>query len=109
MVSTYRTQFPFDFGLAMTPSSADDPRGQAILDDPPEWLQDWAGRSGQARGGLREGPSFIAFAREDGRVYHTYRCRRPIPSSPVPLLPARADAARAAEEPRAWRKDEYPD
>src|ERR671929_1842576 len=41
-VSTYGTDFPFDFGLAMTPEQAQQiPQIQEILDSPPEWLVDW--------------------------------------------------------------------
>src|SRR3954454_18008230 len=37
-VSTYDTDFPFDFGLAMTEEQAQEiPEVKEIVDDPPEW------------------------------------------------------------------------
>ena len=51
-----------------------------MLDDPPDWLEDWARQVGATlEDGLREGPSWIAFAREGGRVYHTYTVMAPDP------------------------------
>src|SRR5918997_2705225 len=45
-VSTYDTEFPFDFGLALTPEQAQEiPEIQEILENPPEWLEGW-GRAG---------------------------------------------------------------
>src|SRR5436305_10078033 len=67
-VSTNRTEFPFDFGLALTPEQAQEiPEVKQTLDQPPEWLQDWGRQVGaRLEDGLRESPSFIAFARENG-------------------------------------------
>ena len=51
-----------------------------MIDNPPEWLQDWGRQVGaKLEDGLREGPSFIAFARENGSVYHTYTVMAPDP------------------------------
>jgi len=111
-VSTYGTEFPFDFGLALTPEQAQTiPEVKAILDDPPEWLQDWGRQVGaKLEDGLREGPSFIAFAREDGRVYHTYTVQAPDPFvAPYHFFLLERTPLAQPEEPRAWRKDEYPD
>src|SRR5437660_12021013 len=37
-VSTYETEFPFDFGLALTPEQAREiPEVKAMIDSPPEW------------------------------------------------------------------------
>src|SRR5919108_1092509 len=73
-VSTYGTDFPFDFGLALTPEQAKEvPEYQEMVENPPEWLQDWSRQVGaKLEDGLREAPSFIAFARDNGTVYHTY-------------------------------------
>jgi predicted dithiol-disulfide oxidoreductase (DUF899 family) len=111
-VSTYATEFPFDFGLALTPEQASEiPEVKQAIDNAPGWLQDWGRQIGaRLEDGLRENPSFIAFAREDGRVYHTYTVSAPDPFV-VPyhtFLLERTPKAQP-EEPRAWRKDEYPD
>src|SRR5437660_12858414 len=42
-VSTYETEFPFDFGLALPPEQAQEiPEVKAMIDSPPEWLEQWA-------------------------------------------------------------------
>jgi len=110
-VSTYDTDFAFDFGLAMTEEQAlQVPEMKAMIDDPPDWLQEWSDQIGaELKDGLRENPSWIAFARENGAVYHTYTVSAPDPfvapyfnflleRTPKPQPP----------EPRSWRKDEYP-
>src|SRR5436305_8738857 len=73
-VSTYGTDFPFDFGLALTPAQAEGmPEVQGMIDNPPAWLQEWSRQIGAPlEDGLREAPGFIAFAMEDGSVFHTY-------------------------------------
>src|SRR5947207_5622950 len=57
-VSTYGSEFPFDFGLAMTEEQAQQvPEVKQMIDDPPEWLQDWSRQIGaELKDGLREGP-----------------------------------------------------
>jgi predicted dithiol-disulfide oxidoreductase (DUF899 family) len=111
-ISTYGTEFPFDFGLALTPEQAEGmPEIRQMVDDPPEWLADWGRQVGASLAdGLREGPGFIAFARENGRVFHTYTVTAPDPFvAPYhSFLLNRTPKAEPAE-PRAWRKDEYPD
>jgi predicted dithiol-disulfide oxidoreductase (DUF899 family) len=110
-VSTYGTDFPFDFGLALTPEQAEHaPELQAMTADPPAWLEDWSRQVGAALAdGLREAPGYIAFAREDGQVFHTYTVTAPDPFvAPYhSFLLARTPKA-SPEETRAWRKDEYP-
>jgi predicted dithiol-disulfide oxidoreductase (DUF899 family) len=113
-VSTYDTDFPWDFGLALTEEQAQQiPEVQEMLADPPEWLQDWAEQIGaELKDGLRESPSWIAFARENGTVYHTYTVSAPDPFvTPYAsaLLERTPKEAPPGEEFRAWRKDEYPD
>lgn len=111
-VSTYDTDFPFDFGLALTPEQARNiPPIQEMVANPPEWLDEWSHQIGaKLEDGLREAPSFIAFARENGTVYHTYTVQAPDPFvAPYhAFLLARTPKGGSAE-PRAWRKDEYPD
>jgi predicted dithiol-disulfide oxidoreductase (DUF899 family) len=111
-VSTGGTEFPFDFGLALTPEQAQEiPEVQEMVDDPPGWLQDWGRQIGaELKDGLREAPSFIAFARENGSVYHTYTVTAPDPFvAPYHSFLLERTPKPEAEEPRAWRKDEYPD
>src|SRR5215213_4713024 len=111
-VSTYDTDFAFDFGLAMTPEQAQETAEvKGMIDDPPEWLQEWARQLGaNLEDGLREGPGWIAFARENGTVYHTYPLMAPDPFV-APYFSFLLDRTPMpqAEEPRSWRKDEYPD
>src|SRR4051812_23828588 len=46
-VSTHGTDFPFDFGLALTPEQAQEiPQVQEMLADPPQFLQEWSGQVG---------------------------------------------------------------
>src|SRR3954462_2757726 len=67
-VSTYETDFPFDFGLAMTEEQAQQvPEVKAMIDNPPDWLGEGSRLAGaELKDGLRKGPSWIAFARENG-------------------------------------------
>ena len=110
-VSTYGTDFPFDFGLALTPEQARGvPEITAMVDNPPEWLQEWGRQVGaDLKDGLREAPGFIAFARENGTVYHTYTVTAPDPFvSPYHSFLLHRTPKAGADAPRAWRKDEYP-
>jgi predicted dithiol-disulfide oxidoreductase (DUF899 family) len=110
-VSTNGTDFPFDFDLALTPERVQQiPEVNEILDNPPEWLQDWGRQVGaKLEDGLRENPSFIAFARENGGVYHTYTVAAPDPFvAPYHSFLLERTPKAQPEEPRAWRKDEYP-
>jgi predicted dithiol-disulfide oxidoreductase (DUF899 family) len=111
-VSTYDSDFPFDFGLALRPEQAEQiPQIQEILADPPGWLEDWSQQVGAALAdGLRENPSFIAFARDNGSVYHTYTVSAPDPFvAPYHSFLLDRMPVPDGDEPRAWRKDEYPD
>src|SRR5215471_8287121 len=60
-VSTYGTDFSFDFGLAMSPEQAQQiPEIQQMVENPPEWLQAWAGQIGaELKDGVRESPGWI--------------------------------------------------
>src|SRR5229473_7088959 len=111
-VSTYGTEFPFDFGIALTPEQAlEIPEVKGMIDNPPEWLEEWGRNVGaKLEDGLREGPSFIAFARENGSVYHTYTVMAPDPfvAPYYSFLLERTPKTQPAE-PRTWRKDESPD
>jgi len=111
-VSTYGTDFPFDFGLALTPEQARQiPQIQEMVDGPPEWLADWGRQVGaKLEDGLREAPSYIAFARDNGTVFHTYTVSAPDPFvAPYHSFLLDRTPKPESDEPRAWRKDEYPD
>jgi predicted dithiol-disulfide oxidoreductase (DUF899 family) len=111
-VSTYGTDFPFDFGLALTPEQAQQiPQIQEMVDSPPEWLADWGRQVGaKLEDGLREAPSYIAFARDNGTVFHTYTVSAPDPFvAPYHSFLLDRTPKPESDEPRAWRKDEYPD
>jgi predicted dithiol-disulfide oxidoreductase (DUF899 family) len=111
-VSTYRSDFPFDFGLALTEEQAQQvPQLQEMLANPPDWLQEWSGQTGaQLKDGLRENPSWIVFTRDNGTVYHTYTVSAPDPFV-APYFSFLLDRTPKPQppEPRGWRKDEYPD
>ena len=111
-VSTYNTDFAFDFGLALTPEQAEQvPEIKEMLDNPPDELKEWSVSTGaELKDGLREAPSWIAFARENGTVYHTYTVIAPDPFvrpyfsfllDRTPITPP--------NDFLNLRKDEYPD
>ena len=111
-VSTYGTDFPFDFGLALTPEQAREvPQIQEMVTSPPEFLKEWSRQVGaKLEDGLREAPSFIAFARENGTVYHTYTVSAPDPFvAPYFSFLLERTPKEQPSEPRTFRKDEYPD
>ena len=111
-VSTYETDFPFDFGLALKPEQArENPQIQETIENPPEFLQDWSRQVGaKLEDGLREAPSFIAFARENGTVYHTYTVTAPDPFvAPYHAFLEQRTPNGGGDEFNLRRKDEYPD
>jgi predicted dithiol-disulfide oxidoreductase (DUF899 family) len=111
-VSTYNTDFAFDFGLALTDEQAQQiPQLQEMIDNPPDWLEEWSGQIGaELEDGLRESPSWIAFARENATVYHTYTVSAPDPFvAPYFNFLLERTPKTQPSEPRTWRKDEYPD
>jgi predicted dithiol-disulfide oxidoreductase (DUF899 family) len=111
-VSTYNTDFAFDFGLASTEEQARQiPRIKELVEDPPEWLQEWSRQIGaELKDGLRENPSWIAFARDNGTVYHTYTVSAPDPFvAPYFSFLLERTPKDHSGEPGPMRKDEYPD
>jgi predicted dithiol-disulfide oxidoreductase (DUF899 family) len=110
-VSTFGTDFPFDFNLAVSAEQAlSVPEIKNLVDDPPVWLQEWSRQVGaELKDGLREVPGWIAFARENGTVYHTYTVTAPDPfvAPYFEFLLDRTPKPRPAE-PRVWRRGEYP-
>jgi predicted dithiol-disulfide oxidoreductase (DUF899 family) len=111
-VSTNGTDFAFDFNLALRPGQPQQmPELAAVLADPPEWLEVWSRQIGaKLEDGLREAPSYIAFARDNGTVYHTYTVQAPDPFvAPYHSFLLQRTPKEPPTEVRAWRKDEYPD
>ena len=111
-VSTYDTDFPWDFNLALTEEQAQEfAPVKEMIDDPPDWLVEWSHQVGaELKDGLREGPGWIAFAQENGTVYHTYTVMAPDPFvAPYWGFLLDRTPKPQPEEPRTWRKDEYPD
>jgi len=111
-VSTFGTDFPYDFGLAMTEEQTQQiPQIKAIIDDPPEELQQWSGQIGaEVKDGLQEIPGWIAFARENGTVYHTYTVTAPDPFvAPYHGFLLERTPKESTGPTGLYRKDEYPD
>jgi predicted dithiol-disulfide oxidoreductase (DUF899 family) len=111
-VSTYDTEFPFDFQLAVTEEQTSEiPQLQDMIDNPPDWLMEWSEQIGaELKDGMREAPAWIAFAREGDTVYHTYTVSAPDPFvAPYHSFLVDRTPKEPPPEPRAWRKDEYPD
>jgi predicted dithiol-disulfide oxidoreductase (DUF899 family) len=111
-VSTYDSEFAFDFGLALTKEQAQSiPEVKKMIDDPPDWLEEWGEQVGaKLEDGLCESPSWIAFARENGTVYHTYTVSAPDPFvAPYYVFMLERTPKGTPDEPRTFRKDEYPD
>jgi predicted dithiol-disulfide oxidoreductase (DUF899 family) len=111
-ISTYGSDFPFDFGLALTKEQAGEiPEVQQMLDSPPDWLEFWSTQvDADLEDGLREAPAYIAFALEDGVVYHTYTVSAPDPFV-APFTSFLLDRTPRDETSPflTYRKDEYPD
>src|SRR3981081_964156 len=80
-VSTYNSDFAFDFGLALTEEQAlQIPEVKEMIDNPPDWMEEGARQVGaELKDGMRENPSWIAFARETGTVYPPYAVSAPDP------------------------------
>ena len=99
-------------GLALTKEQAQEvPEVKQLIDDPPVWLEEWAGDVGaELEDGLREAPAWIAFARENGTVYHTYTVSAPDPFvAPYFSFLLERVPKGSSDEAFPRRKDEYPD
>jgi predicted dithiol-disulfide oxidoreductase (DUF899 family) len=110
-VSTYGSDFAFDFGLALKPEQARSiPQIKEMIDNPPEFLQNWSKQVGaKLEDGLREAPSWIAFARDNGTVYHTYTVMAPDPFVAPYHSFLLKRTPKGGDEFHIRRKDEYPD
>jgi predicted dithiol-disulfide oxidoreductase (DUF899 family) len=110
-VSTHGSDFPFDFGLALTREQASGiPEVAEMVENPPEWLEEWGRQVGaDLADGLREAPGYIAFAREGDDVYHTYTVTAPDPFvAPYYTFLLKRTPKPEPDAVRVWRKDEYP-
>jgi predicted dithiol-disulfide oxidoreductase (DUF899 family) len=111
--STYDTDFPWDFNLAMTEEQAQQiPQVKEMIDDPPEWLVEWSHQIGaELKDGIREAPAWIAFARDNGSVFHTYTVTAPDPfvAPYFNFLLDRTPKPQPEDPGGTLRKDEYPD
>jgi hypothetical protein len=87
------------------------PEVKTMIDDPPEDLQEWSKQIGaELSDGLREGPGWIAFARENGTIYHTYTVMAPhLFLAPYHSFLLERTPKQSPPGARIWRKDEYPD
>jgi len=110
-VSTHGSDFAFDFTLALTEEQMQGhPEVRQMIDEPPDWLQEWSEKVGAPlKFGLAESPTWIAFALEDGMVYHTYSRAAPDRDFVVPYYHQLLDRTPHGrrDEFRAWRHDEY--
>ena len=110
-VSTYGTDFAFDFGLAMTEEQAQQiPQVKEMIDNPPSWLGEWSAPDRcRAQGRAAREPELDRLRAENGTVYHTYTVVAPDPFV-APYFSSLLERTPKAQpgEPRAWRKDEYP-
>ena len=72
-VSSFGSDFNFDFDFALTPEQMATGEVAKIVADPPDWLTVWAKNVGtDLASGMAESPGWNVFALEDGVVYHTY-------------------------------------
>ena len=111
-VSTFNSDFAFDFGLALTEEQAQEkPEVKEMIDNPPEFLKEWSRQIGaELKDGLRENPSWIAFTRENGTVYHTYTVSAPDPFvAPYFSFLLERTPKTQPDDASTLRKDEYPD
>jgi predicted dithiol-disulfide oxidoreductase (DUF899 family) len=110
-VSTYENDFAFDFELAFTEEQMSEVEEvQTMLEEPPDWLQEWAKDVGtELEKGMLENPGWIAFALEDGVVYHTYSRFAPDRDFVVPYYSQLLDRTPKGrvDEFQATRHDEY--
>ena len=111
-VSSNRNDFNLDFGFAMTEEQMASPEMAGMLQNPPAWLQEWSRSVGtDLATGMREGPGWNVFAREDGVVYHTYSRTAPDRFMLVPYFDQLLDQVprgRGTEEDFPMlRHDEY--
>jgi hypothetical protein len=95
----------------MTEQQAEEiPEVKQMIEDPPEFLREWSEQIGaELKDGIREAPGYIAFARENGTIYHTYTVTAPDPFvAPFFTMLLERTPKAQLDAMRSWRKDEYP-
>ena len=110
-VSTYETDFPRDFALALTEEQAVQiPEVKEMIDDLPEWLEEWSRQSARSSRTASARGRATSPSRENGTIYHTYTVMALTRSSPRSSASCSgAEGAQGRREFRSWRKDEYLD
>jgi predicted dithiol-disulfide oxidoreductase (DUF899 family) len=112
-VSSHGSDYQYDFGFALTEEQmATIDEVQQMLNEPPDWLQEWAVAVGtDLETGIAEGPGWIAFALDAGVVHHTYSRHAPDGSLLAPYYYQLLDQVPQGrgDEVRATRHDEYED
>ena len=109
-VSAGDTDFAFDFGFAMTDEQMASAEFRKLVDEPPDWLTEWASAVGtELRKGLVEGPGWDVFVLRDGVVYHTYSRHAPDGDLLAPFFYQLLDQVPSGrgDEVRMVRHDEY--
>jgi predicted dithiol-disulfide oxidoreductase (DUF899 family) len=77
-VSSNGSDYPYDFGFALTQEQQAGGEFAKLLAEPPDFLQRWAVDVGtDLPTGLIEGPGWIVFALRDGVVHHTFSRHAP--------------------------------
>jgi predicted dithiol-disulfide oxidoreductase (DUF899 family) len=77
-VSSNGSEYPYDFGFALTDEQLASDTMREMIEQPPEWLAAWAEAVGtDLSHGLIEAPGWAAFALADGVVHHTYSRHAP--------------------------------
>jgi predicted dithiol-disulfide oxidoreductase (DUF899 family) len=72
-VSSYGSDFNFDFDFAFTEEQMATGELKKMVDEAEGWLKDWAKNVGtDLAHGMAESPGWNVFKLEDGVVYHTY-------------------------------------
>jgi predicted dithiol-disulfide oxidoreductase (DUF899 family) len=72
-VSSYGSDFNFDFDFAMTEEQMSQGEMKKMVDEAEDWLKEWAKNVGtDLEHGMAEAPGWNVFKLEDGVVYHTY-------------------------------------
>ena len=104
-VSTYNTDFPFDFGLAMTEEQAEEiPEVKEMIDNPPDSLAGVvrAGRGRPGRTASARVPALLPRS-VNGTIDFTYQVMAPYPFSRRTIRSCSPHARAEPEEPRAWQ------